>query len=207
MAKRYQASIKLFALGCLLLLASSANAAVNLVVNGDFETGNLNGWTLMSDGSDFSGIISGTVHSGGSAAYFSSFLNTLTQTIDLATTPGQAYEISFWLYCVGGGSNMFDAKFANASLNGLPLVNLPNDPTFINHTFHVVATGSTSTLEFDFLNRPEGGGVFVLDDVSVTALSEAAALPEVASLTIWGLLGGAIGFVGFLRRRRKALAV
>lgn len=204
MKMNLQACAKLLALGCVAVFATTANAAVNLVVNGGFETGSFTGWTVTGTQNFSSGVIAGDAHSGTYSAFFGPpndsndpASGTLTQSIDLATTPGQTYEFSFWLKTSIAFPNTFEAKFAGTTYFGP--VNIPSTSSYVQHTYQVVATGFTSSLEFDITIENSGatGGFLLLDDVSVTAL------PEAASFAVWSLLGSSGLVVAVARSRRK----
>ncbi|MFY9970741.1 MAG: carbohydrate binding domain-containing protein [Roseiarcus sp.] len=92
--------LTIFAAGALAFAASSAtNAnAANLVVNGGFETGDFTGWTTDPVSYPMY-IVASPVYAGTYAAQIAGYSfgpDTLTQTI--ATTAGQEYTLSFWIY-------------------------------------------------------------------------------------------------------------
>jgi uncharacterized repeat protein (TIGR03803 family) len=136
-----------------------------LVINGDFESGDFSGWTL-DGGDDFvdDGSLSRiTPYSGN----FEAVLGTIGQSGNLyqtlSTTPGSSYLLSFWL-------NSPDGQMPNdlfVSWNGTVLFEETNAPAFnwTNLQFEIVATGSSTVLDFGFKNDPS---YFGLDAVSVT---------------------------------------
>ena len=148
----------------------------NLVINGDFETGDFTGWNVVATdqyvyvGNDFF-----PAHTGTDAATLSPFVadgvSSITQTI--ATIPGQHYELSFWLDDTAGSSNDF-----TVSWNGAPELSLINAPTFgyREYMYDVVATGDSTALTFAGANDI---GYWALDDVSVqTAPQGATTAPQ-----------------------------
>src|ERR1700722_3894336 len=85
-----------FGLGFSLFVGWGGIAHANLVTNGDFETGDLTGWTVSA------GAFIGTTNVGALDGTTSAFLGdstgtpgTLSQLV--ATTPGTIYTISFLL--------------------------------------------------------------------------------------------------------------
>lgn len=178
--------VVLFALA--LLLQPSARAD-NLVINGSFETGNFNGWSVDST-SPWMSVYPWYAVSGSYSAALTNdwYFGSITQT--LTTVPGQTYDLSFWLlhYWQIGGLNEWLAYWGGTEL--MHLSSFRSFP-YKEYTFEVVAPGVATDLTFAFLNR---NGYFYLDDVSVTA----APIPEPSTML---LLGGALLAVAALRRR------
>lgn len=158
------------------------------VGNGGFETGDLTDWTMVgSPGLVFALAaddeeVAGTaalpgqpdemfVRSGLYGAYLGEYswngypaVGSLSQTV--ATTPSHQYLVSFWLTCVPDSqgvttNNEFAAKWNNSTL--CAQTNLVAFG-WTNRQFVVLATTTSTTLEFDFNNDP---GAFGLDDVVV----------------------------------------
>jgi VCBS repeat-containing protein len=145
-------------------LTEDAGPAV--IVNGDFETGNLTGWTTSGPQ-----IQVQQLELGGQFAHFSVELSptgspqTLSQNV--ATTPGQHYFVSFTL--IGdpeAGSSPF-----NVSWDGTTLLSLGDVPAGVNHyTFDVLGDGSLPTTPLQFTYTDDGTGM-ILDQVSVNPAS------------------------------------
>ena len=150
-----------------LLIATAGPTSANLIVNGDFETGDFTGWTTTpaATGSNFGVTTLPPAHDT-LGAFFSangSDFDSISQTF--ATTPGASYDVSFFYQPVSPSSpnNGFRALF-----NGVAIYeNFNTISGFIFQTFTVQATGSLTTLEFQGRNAVSGG-VDYLDDVSVT---------------------------------------
>ncbi len=84
---------------------SAPAQAVEYVINGGFETGNLNGWTLTAPANAGNVIVSDGSLPAGSGLYYAwagpeGSLGYLSQT--LATTFGQALTVSGYYYSYGG---------------------------------------------------------------------------------------------------------
>jgi hypothetical protein len=135
-----------------------------LIVNGGFETGNFNGWTLWGDSGTTGVSNTVPVHSGTYAAYFrhSGSVGGIMQ--NLSTTVGQSYTLSLWLdhpftgdtgteYQVSIGGTIVDDQF-----------NMPSIP-YTPFTYTYTATTTTTTIRLGFL---EPAGFFYVDDVSFT---------------------------------------
>jgi hypothetical protein len=184
----HQAGAALLALGLTTGLSGPARAA-NLVNNGGFETGDFTGWLQLNNFS-FSGVSCpglGQAPEGNCAAFFgpSGADGTLSQV--LSTTPGTVYAVSFDFAADGGSPADFSATW-----NGQSLVSLSNPPTssFQVYNFLLLATGSSTTLSFNFRDDP---AFLYLDAVSVSAV------PEPTSMALLGIGLAAV----WTRRRRK----
>ena len=130
-------SIAALAIATSFLLGSAANA--NIVTNPGFETGDFTGWTQGGDTS-FTGV-DGNPHSGNFAAFFGPVdsIGTLSQT--LTTTPGELYNIDFWLENDDtSGVNSFSVSF-----DGNVLDSMTGASAFGYTEFSFTALASTSS--------------------------------------------------------------
>ena len=158
----------LTALAILLIAPVRFACAVNLVTNGDFETGDFTGWTVT-------GTNINVLHGPGPDTTFGAFFganvsgfSTISQTF--ATTPGAFYNLTFFYQVTNLGTpfpanNAFDVLWNGASIGGglFPQTNV--SPGSITPNFIEQATGTSTTLTFEGFNQQS---VDFLDNVSVT---------------------------------------
>lgn len=147
----------------------------SLVVNGGFETGNFNGWTLNASTTQ---VVNNKayVHSGGHGAQLgqSSTLGYLSQT--LPTTAGQSYLLSLWIEVP---NNAFAAtpNEVRVQWEGTTIYDQVNLPfmAWTNLQLIVTASMSGSELKIGFRDDPYYLG---LDDISL----KPAAAPHIRAV-------------------------
>jgi hypothetical protein len=171
--------------------------AANLVVNGDFETGNFSSWT-QSGNTGYTEVynVAAYVHSGTYSSRFGpmSTLGYIEQP--LTTVAGEAYVLSFWLR---NGSNptptlhnRFQVEWAGSLVPSGSFDDMAVQP-YTQYSYNVTASTTSTLLKFGLRNDPSW---FYLDDVSVSAVPE----PGAFQLT---LIGAAMIFAaGRFRFRR-----
>ena len=179
----------IFLASLVLVMASSVTPshALNLLTNGDFETGDFSAWNQSGP---YMYVTTSNPYSGSFAAALgtSNGFGTLSQTI--STTPGLEYELSFVL-ANSGGANEFIA-----TANGNTLfseVNGGNQP----YTLYSNLFTADSALTDITLYARNDSGAFSLDNVGV----DLAPVPEPATLL---LLGAGLSGISFLRKRAKS---
>lgn len=213
------ATFTLFALATYVALLQPL-AAGSIVSDGGFESATES--NCLTAGNDYTGSLgdgwtatAGTIaiagascfdnsvpHGGSHDAYldFGSGSNTLSQT--LATSVGQSYVVSYWVADTGpdplsvlfGGQTLFSGS---APSHG---DSIPGD--YVNYSYTVTATSSSTILSFTGQYKGEGGsggsdGTY-LDDVSVTAMG-ASVVPEPSTVLLLGL---GLGLLGLSRSAR-----
>lgn len=168
--------IVLSSLALILCFSATAAFALNLVMNGDFETGDFTGWEknghYISVGTS---SYTGSNHTA-NLGTVGAVLGSLAQS-GLMTIPGLEYEFRFMLASTGGYPNEF-----RAIVNGVTLVNevSGNSYSFTPYSFTFVADVLPTTIEIFARNDP---GAFFLDNVSL----DLTPVPEPSTLLFLGL--------------------
>lgn len=183
-------------LGAYVLVGAASAGVTELITNGSFETpvvsggfqqfsSSIPGWTGTA------GIeiqVNGVLGAGKGATPFGNQYaelavespSTYSQTV--TTVPGQQYLLSFWLADRPGTG----ANSVSVGLTGSPsqvfTVQDTGVATFQNFTENVVATSAQSVLSFEPVNLKFPGGGDLLDNVSLTAVDPASAVPLPAAL-------------------------
>jgi PEP-CTERM motif-containing protein/carbohydrate binding protein with CBM4/9 domain len=176
-----------------LIVAVLATAALstradplNLVTNPGFELGSFSGWTNNSTGNF---VNAANPHSGTYSAWMGQVGSDGSFQQSIATTPGQLYNVSFWLESPGGTPNDFSASFG-----GVTFYTVTNGGAFPYTQFmgNITATTASSLLLFSARQDPS---YWHVDDVDVHLV------PEPGTLGLIAL--GALGLVGAVRKRRS----
>ncbi len=162
----------------ILALAILPSVRANLILNGGFETGTCDGWTLAEAETGSYFIVTPTLESFGFAAqqgmYAAGFgaieysMDTIYQSF--STVAGRSYNFDFWLHNSAGWSgSTLVAKWDSQSLSGsgsLPLPVTGSDGSFdwTAYTYTLLATSSETTILFSGLSNAEW---IMLDNVCV----------------------------------------
>jgi hypothetical protein len=197
---------------CALLAAGPALADANLVANPGFETGDFTGWTLagetrpdhsfVSDADTYPGWDEWLPHAGNAFAALGAVGSDLQLSQTFATTPGETYRFRFFLGSDGETPNHFEALWNGETVlsqtdapetSGHDLIHGPPAAAYVVYSFTRVATGPTTTIQFNSRNDP---GWRAFDDVSVTPMPEPSSLASISA----GIL--ALAACASHRRRR-----
>jgi hypothetical protein len=126
---------------------------------------------------------------------------TLSQTF--SDTPGQMLQISGWVLDAGNSGAAANVNFIFDGITEVAInmgTNPPAPDVWTQYTFDVMATGTdTFTLAFNDPASFDG-----LDNFSVTP--EVASTPLPAALPLFATGLGALGFLGWRRKRRAEAA-
>jgi hypothetical protein len=178
-----------------LLVAYPAVAGPNLVVNGGFETGDFTGWTTDPVSYPMY-LVNAPVEAGNWAAQIAGYSygpDLLTQTI--ATTAGETYSLSFWVY----QQNIGPQTFLDVTWDGVNVFSKTylgsGDLPYQLYSAAVVGTGS-DTLQFSSANDP---GWTYVDNISV-----AAPEPSTWAMMLVGFAG--LAFAGHRAHKQAAAA-
>jgi len=142
----------------------------NLIINGDFATGNLNGWTQIQT----QNVFVGTPGFNSTYCYFIGNYNTFSPLISqsINTTVGHVYTLTYYLK--NETTNGYLCQFSSL-ING---VTVPG--SYINtsavfdwslYTFNFTATASVTTLSFNSLINFFDPTYMLLDDIMIVDIT------------------------------------
>lgn len=172
----------------LAVIAMPSHAAP--LINGDFESGDLTGWTTLGD-QTYVGVDTGFANTGLYAAYFGPESPAgMAQAVN--TESGRQYRVSFWLSLQDSAT---PSRFS-WYWDGVEQAALDDATAFGYMEFSAVVTAGagSSDLRFEFHN-PQSFWLF--DDVRLEALGNAVPEPPMLALM-------ALGLAGVVSRRRSA---
>lgn len=197
------------ALTVLAITAGTATAGINVVNNGDFETGDYTGWETLPSGNSFFGMDTATPYAGNFSANFDNQASGSAALIKQSgmgaglINAGDEITISFWAKDLNGPGGVNFCEFFSINdaggvtgggiLGGAPLF-AGADWTFFSFTTNAAADVSGGvTIQFTASTGAFDGSTseFFLDDVMVTVV------PAPTSVALLGL-GGLVA----TRRRR-----
>ena len=193
-----------------LSLGGAANAATNLIRNGNFDNAVGSSWAAVANDANWTNANEGTYEVGKSSVYGLACFTTKCQNLEVngnllgsvsqtftVTDTTKAYNLT-WAY---GGRDGGGLQGVNVILNGKTIATdysngTKADAVWTVSTFVVKSPSATETLTFQAIDR--GGSPTYGDEITGLSFS---AVPEPAT---WALM--MIGFGGLgaaLRSRRK----
>ncbi len=156
---RFETSV--CALVAALGLALPAHAQI--IVNGDFETGDFTGWTQFGD-TQYDGVDGFAPHNGVFAAYFGA-VDPAGGGIrqNLTAAAGSRLIVQFWLATDFGDI----PNYCQVTLDGQPVASVTDftDTSYQSFTATITVTNANPELVFTFQNELD---YFELDDITVT---------------------------------------
>jgi VCBS repeat-containing protein len=142
------------------------SSSANLVVNGDFQTGNLNGWSIIPYiGGVYSGVFAYESVPGLNLYYYGASIggpSGIDQT--LSTVPGQHYTLTFDLEGTAPVAGPLEVDWDGHVITA-------SATSGNSYSFDVVASGRHTDLRFF---EPTVGNPVILDNVAVTGPNVAA---------------------------------
>ena len=216
--------------------AGQASAAVNLLANGSFETGDFTGWTSAgltplgapaviipyNSGASYPGgafgepippddTVSGSPDVvGNNAAYFvaDGATESLSQSVFLDVG---VYTIGFSVYVPFNGFNNSGNATFMGSVAGVDLANFTVDGSTPGEWVHYaglanIAVAGNYDTSFTYLSGPAPAGDFVVDRAYIVAGDVTGGVPEPGTWALMILGFGGAGASLRMSRRRTALA-
>jgi hypothetical protein len=192
---------------CATSLSAGAALAAPVIQNGDFETGDLTGWTASGVvGADPEGVYAGpsccgftTSHPDNEVAVFGGGVGSGDEVLsqDFATELGVTYTINYDFAFIGGGAlNFLDVSAGGVTHNFQGAGSTDIDTSYMHDVLSFVGDGNVATVSFEVFDGPADSTDTILDNVRVS-------VPEPAT---WALMITGFGLAGVaLRRRRGAL--
>ena len=161
--------------------AMASAAAVNLIENGDFETGDMSGWASNSKAS----IVSSPTH-GGSYAYKSTATTSNWQTQlksnAIIVEANTDYNISMWYYYEGTNTAPSFSFYVKNGGNSVNLLDARQYPASAGTWYQIEGTFNsgeyTSVLILAQNRVASDGGVYYFDDIELTDPAAAEPDPE-----------------------------
>ena len=169
--RRALSVLAVLAMLCTLLPLSAAAANAEMLTNGNFETGNANGWTLDSGSSVTSSDKHGGSYAIKTTATSTKYQSMFYQVFDVM--PNTDYTLTYWYKYDGTGSAPAIYVFIKDAGRDVTLndSNSRRDGLTSGSWVKDTLTFNTSTYDqvtINFANRVAGlGGTFYFDDISV----------------------------------------
>lgn len=171
-------------------LVALTRANANLITNSGFENTStvLSDWHFTDSGGVHVADGLDPSHSGTQLAYVNAYPGYGTISQDVATIPGVAYLIEFWVASNGGDGNIYASFGSTVGYMEGPSTTDLNSPNFTYRfrSFQAIAADVITTFTFG------GYGItatYFLDDVSITRVPEMAGTLPLLAFAMLGTLG------------------
>ncbi|HZT30290.1 MAG TPA: hypothetical protein VFA33_10430 [Bryobacteraceae bacterium] len=175
--------------------------ATNILANGNFETGDFTGWTLIgSEDLRLNYVGSFDPFQGAYNAYLGNLTAPAYILQTLSTIPGLDYDVSWWLHSDGGLPSQFRVLWGGQVIyDQTNLLQFVGQLGYAQFQFRETATGPSTVLELGGYDRQ---GWLYLDDVSVQPDAPLHPVPEPATAPLAAI--GLLLFGGYPLVRDRA---
>lgn len=160
----------------------SPTAYSNLIMNGGFESGNVD-WIYKGDAYLHGADLLDPAHSGTTMGYMGPYSpsgqSSISQTI--ATVPGETYTVDFWI-ASNGGDGVIYVDFGNKE--GFSQYNPGGYYSYLEYGFKAVATDANTVFTIGSYGVT---ATFFFDDITVTHVPETGSSITSLIIGLWGI--------------------
>jgi len=210
-------------LAAVAIPSASHASTIDLIVNGDFESGDTGfstdlsldntfldagEYSVVTDASSVNGAFDNEGdHTTGSGNMMAINGTTTSETLSWGQTvnvvSGTEYDLAFWVMSLfGSGSTTLGISFDSTTVKTVDNIGAGSG-VWTEFTASWTAT-STGAIDVNLLELSTGfgGNDYALDDISLTFTEQKNTAPVPLPAAGWLLLGGVAGLLGLGRRRR-----